>query len=146
MSSIQVLLVDDNAGFLKSIALILSNYPHVTVVGEAHSGTEALEKNRDLAPNLILMDLMMPEMNGLDATRHIKGGKAPPRVIMLTFYDNAEYRKAARAAGADGFVAKSEISTRLCPLINELFQDKQDIIEAMCKTNRKAMQSHSSKG
>ncbi len=123
MSRIRVLLVDDNPGFLKSASMLLSTDPRITVVGVAHSGAEALVKNERLAPDLVLMDLVMPEMNGLEATRQIKIGESPPLIIILTLYDNAEYRNAAMTVGADGFVAKSEAGTQLHPLIRELFAD-----------------------
>jgi DNA-binding NarL/FixJ family response regulator len=109
---------------LKSANLLLSTNPQITVVGEAHSGAEALVKNEGLAPDLVLMDLIMPGMNGLEATRRIKIGKSPPLIIILTLYDNAEYRNAAMTVGADGFVAKSEAGTQLHPLIRELFADE----------------------
>ncbi|MBN1259551.1 MAG: response regulator transcription factor [Anaerolineae bacterium] len=122
MSAIRILLVDDNRGFLKSAALLLSESPRFIIVGEAHSGYEALEKTKTLHPDLVLVDLAMPEMNGLETTRRIKQNTAPPRVIILTLYDNAEYRTAAEIAGADGFVAKSGAGIHLCPLIHTLFK------------------------
>lgn len=74
-----------------------------------------------LCPNLVLMDLAMPRMNGLEATRHIKAQPSAPYVVILTLNDSSEYRLASEAVGADGFVTKSEIGTTLLPLIDSLF-------------------------
>ena len=81
----------------------------------------ALEKVPLLKPDLVLMDLSMPEMNGLDATRAIKAHADGPRVIILTLHDNPEYRAAAADVRADGFVTKTELDLQLLPLIHELF-------------------------
>lgn len=124
MSPIRVLLVDDNFGFLKSARLLLSAHPDIVVAGEAHSGIEALAEIERLAPDLVLMDLVMPEMNGLEVTRRAKVGKSPPCIIILTLYYNPEYRNAALSVGADGFLSKSEVGRRLCPFIYELFKKR----------------------
>ena len=71
-------------------------------------------------PNLVLMDLAMNGMSGLEATRHLKAQPDPPWVIILTLHDNLEYRAAAERARADGFVAKSEFGDELLPLIHHL--------------------------
>jgi DNA-binding NarL/FixJ family response regulator len=66
------------------------------------------------------MDLTMPEMNGLEATRQLKARADEPRIIILTLHDNSEYRAAAAAASADGFVTKSELGMQLVPMIHHL--------------------------
>jgi DNA-binding NarL/FixJ family response regulator len=117
----RVLLVDDSPEFLESAAHFLNTDPHIEIVGRAHSGRGALEKVPLLKPDLVLMDLSMPEMNGLDATRAIKAHADGPRVIILTLHDNPEYRAAAADVRADGFVTKTELDLQLLPLIHELF-------------------------
>jgi two-component system response regulator NreC len=117
----RVLLVDDNAEFLDCAVNFLNGEPAVEVVGRASSGRGALEQVPLLQPDLVLMDLTMPEMNGLEATRRLKAGPDGPRVILLTLHDIPEYRAAAEEARADGFVAKSELGIQLLPLIHELF-------------------------
>jgi PAS domain S-box-containing protein len=118
---IRILLVDDSPGFLQSAASFLSADPLFEIVGLALSGRDALEQVAQLHPDLVLMDLAMPEMNGLEATRHIKAQPGGPRVVILTLHDNPEYQAAAQAVGADGFVAKSEFGAQLLPLIHGLF-------------------------
>lgn len=120
---VRILLVDDSPEFLESAARFLSADSQVEVVGCALSGREALEQVALLQPDLVLMDLALPDMHGLEATRHIKVQAGAPHVVILTLYDNPEYRTAAKAVGADGFVAKSEFGTQLLPLLHRLCND-----------------------
>jgi DNA-binding NarL/FixJ family response regulator len=120
-SARRVLLVDDNAEFLDSASHFLTADQRIEIVGRACSARTALEQVPLLKPDLVLMDLSMPEMNGLEATRRLKARPDSPRVIILTLYDHPEYRAAAAAARADGFVAKSDLGNHLLPLINRLF-------------------------
>jgi DNA-binding NarL/FixJ family response regulator len=120
--TLRVLLVDDNWAFLGSAEHFLCMEPHLQIVGCVASGQDAVEQVRLLAPDLVLMDLAMPGMTGLMAARLIKAMPHPPRVIILTVHDQPEYHAAAEAAGADGFVAKSEFGSELLPLIDRLFK------------------------
>jgi CheY-like chemotaxis protein len=117
----RVFLVDDSEEFLDSATHFLTADPKIEIVGRASSGRGALEQVPVLKPDLVLMDLNMPEMNGLEATRQLKSQPDGPRVIILTLHDNPEYRAAAEAVQADGFVAKTELGLQLLPLIQELF-------------------------
>ena len=121
MSPIRVLLVDDNPKFIAAAVHFLATLPEVTVVGYALSAQEGLAQAANLQPNLILMDIAMPNMNGLEATRELKTWPRVPYVVILTMYDNLEYRAAAKLAGADGFVTKSEFGAQLPLLIQALF-------------------------
>lgn len=125
-AAIRVLLVDDNLDFLKSTADFLSRRPGLELVGCATSAAEALDLVRHVDVDVVLMDYAMPGMNGLEATRRIKDRAAPPKVVMLTFHDAPEYREAARAAGADAFVAKAEMDSRLIAVLDSLFQRDGD--------------------
>jgi len=115
------MLVDDSHEFLDSAVRFLSADPRVMIVGHALSGDDALEQIQRLKPDLVLMDLAMPGMNGLQATSHIKAESSAPYVIILTLYDSPEYRAAAADVGADGFIIKSEFGTQVLPLIDVLF-------------------------
>lgn len=85
------------------------------------SGEEAVGKSVELQPDLVLMDLAMPGIGGLDATRKIKSGINPPRVIIITIHEGDEYRKSAEEAGADGFISKSELHIKLAKQIRSFF-------------------------
>lgn len=121
MSFVRILLVDDSLTFLESATRFLSANERLEIIGRALSGGEALEQVSQLCPDLVLMDLTMPGMNGLEATRRLKARQSAPYVIILTLSDSSEYCAAAVAAGADGFVTKSEFGTALLPLIHSLF-------------------------
>jgi CheY-like chemotaxis protein len=125
MNRINVLLVDDNQHFLETAADFLSSYPTMNIVGRAASGPEALQMIEEAAPDLVILDLSMPVMNGLEATRKIKARPFPPCVVMLTLYEGPEFSSFARSAGVDGFITKSEFGEALLPLIFGLFPDLQ---------------------
>ncbi|MBV8887849.1 MAG: response regulator transcription factor [Chroococcidiopsidaceae cyanobacterium CP_BM_RX_35] len=116
----RILLVDDNLAFLESATRFLSEEAQLKIVGQLLSGREALEQIPQLYPDLVLMDLAMPEMNGLEATSWIKKQPNAPYVVILTLNDSAEYRAAAEAVGADGLISKSEFGMKLLPLIYSL--------------------------
>jgi len=121
MAPLRILLVDDSAEFLESAARFLTMREDLNLVGSANSGHDAIAQALELKPDLVLIDLAMPGMNGLEATRLLKARAEAPRVVIMTLYDNAEYREAAREAAADGFIAKSAIGSQLFPMIASLF-------------------------
>jgi DNA-binding NarL/FixJ family response regulator len=120
MEPISVLLVDNSPEFLQVAAAFLSMIPQVAVVGTARSGQEGLRLTARLCPDLVLMDLVMPGMNGLEATKMIRAQAVVPKIIMLTLYDIPEYRAAAAAAGADGFLNKADFTEGLLPLMRDV--------------------------
>jgi DNA-binding NarL/FixJ family response regulator len=121
MLPVRVLLVDDSPEFLRAASLFLSADPEVAIVGTARSGQDALYQVEKVHPDLVLMDLAMPGMGGLEATRRIKARPGAPGVVIITLLDNPEYRAAAKSVGADGFVAKSAFATQLLSTIQSLF-------------------------
>lgn len=119
---IRTLMADDHATFLDELAHFLAENSEMDVVGRATSGEEALERTNALRPDLVLMDLAMPGMGGLEATRRLKAKTSAPRVIMLSLHEHPMYRKAALDAGANGFIPKSELGATLLPMIRSLFR------------------------
>jgi DNA-binding NarL/FixJ family response regulator len=105
--SLRVLVVDDQALVRAGFRMILDAEPGIDVVGEAADGGEAVRAARELRPDVVLMDVRMPEVDGLEATRRILGGDgATSRVLMLTTFDLDEYVYEALRAGASGFLLK----------------------------------------
>jgi DNA-binding NarL/FixJ family response regulator len=119
---VRTVLADDNPGFLAAARRFLATQP-VEVVGAARTGLETLRLLAALAPDLLLLDLEMPELDGLAVLRLVKARPDAPRVIVVTLHDDEQYRIAAAAAGADGFVAKRAFTTALGPLIRDLFRE-----------------------
>jgi DNA-binding NarL/FixJ family response regulator len=103
---IKVGIVDDDPLVRSALGLMLGGQPDIEVVGEATDGQEALGLVRTSAPDVVLMDIRMPRINGLDATRRVLADARPPRVIVLTTFGADEYVVDALAAGADGFLLK----------------------------------------
>ncbi len=104
----RVLLVDDHAVVRKSLAHYLSAQSDIEVVGEAADGEMAVQMARELTPDVILMDVSMPIMNGIDATRLIHEEFPDTRIIGLSVFDPAARMSAMMAAGAAGYVSKAE--------------------------------------
>lgn len=121
MHAIRVLLVDDNAAFASAATRFVNSLPRVEVLACATSAAAGLAQTARLAPDLVLMDVVMPGMSGLEAARRIKQGVDAPKTVILTLHDTEAYRSAAKAAGADGFIAKGDLVADLPPLLESLF-------------------------
>jgi DNA-binding NarL/FixJ family response regulator len=104
---IRVLIADDQALVRGGFRMILESQPDIEVVGEASDGREALARVRELAPDVVLMDVRMPELDGLEATRRLLTHPGAPRVLVLTTFDHDEYVYEAMRAGASGFLLKA---------------------------------------
>jgi len=106
VQTIKLLLVDDHAGFLSAVMRHLRKRPWLSVVGTAGNGLEAITASERLRPDVIVMDLAMPEMGGLQATRLIRAQDDAPMIVIASHFDDAEHRERALRAGADHFVSK----------------------------------------
>jgi DNA-binding NarL/FixJ family response regulator len=104
---IKVLICDDQAIVCEGLQVILESSPEITVVGIAHDGAEALEQIPQVQPDLVLMDLKMPGMNGIHATREIRTHYPQTRVLVLTTYDADEWVFDAIRSGASGYLLKN---------------------------------------
>ncbi|QGV81915.1 response regulator transcription factor [Streptomyces ficellus] len=104
--TIRVVLADDQPLVRSGLRMIMADQPGLEVVGEAATGVEAVGLVRDLAPDVVVMDIRMPGMDGIEATRLITGGPAATRVLVLTTFDEDDHVYGALRAGASGFVVK----------------------------------------
>ena len=121
MRKIRVLIVDDHTLVRDGIRALLALVSDIEVVGEAANGKEALEKVTELAPDVVLMDLAMPIMSGLEATRRIRKEFPKTRVLALTQYDDSEYVIPVIEAGACGFVTKMMAFSELASAIQAAY-------------------------
>ena len=124
MSKITVLLVDDHEGFINAALRHLRKVEWLEIVGRASNGLEAIERSETLRPDVVLMDLAMPEMGGLQATRLIKTQDAPPFIVIASHFDDAEHREHAMRAGADNFVSKLSYIQEVMPILEGLREDR----------------------
>jgi DNA-binding NarL/FixJ family response regulator len=115
--AIRVLLVDDHTMFREGVRALLSSYDDIEVVGEAADGRKAIEKVAQLHPDVVLMDIAMPGLSGLDATLELRRLEPDSRVLILTQYDNREYVFPILKAGAAGYVLKHAAATDLVSAI-----------------------------
>ena len=116
----RVLVVDDHELARRGIIAMLSGSRAIEIVGEAASGREAIEQARILRPDVVLMDVRMPDMDGLEATRHIKGERARTAVVILTIHANAHYLADALKAGAAGYLLKDISRTELIHAVQQV--------------------------
>ena len=100
--------------------LLFRKVDWLQVVGSAANGLEAIERSEALRPQVVLMDLAMPEMGGLQATRLIKTQDEPPYIVIASHFDDAEHREHAQRAGADNFVSKLSYIQEVMPLLRRL--------------------------
>jgi DNA-binding NarL/FixJ family response regulator len=103
---IRVVIADDQALVRDGFGMILDAQPDIEVVGQASDGREAVEMARELQPDVVLMDIRMPEVDGVEATRRLVADPTSPRILMLTTFDQNEYVYDAMKAGASGFLLK----------------------------------------
>lgn len=122
MKKIAVLIVDDHTLVRDGIRSLLALTADIEIVGEAADGREALEKVRQLLPDIVLMDLAMPIMGGLEATRRIRREFPATKVLALTQYDDSEYVIPVIEAGARGFVTKMSSSSELASAIQAVYK------------------------
>lgn len=120
MSAVRVLLVDDNSTFRRLATRFLAEHDEIEVVGALRGGRDALAQIHELRPDVVLIDLAMPDLSGLQTIPHLRAARAEVGIIVLTLLATEAYRQAALDAGADAFVAKPNLTTELLPAIRRV--------------------------
>lgn len=120
MGSLRVLIVDDSAVFREAAQNLIDSLHLVASVECAGSGMEALTRAAEIHPDLVLMDIMMPGMNGLEAMRVLRDRVPAPHMYAVTLHDSPEFCAAAVNSGADGLIPKREFAERISGLIAQL--------------------------
>ncbi len=124
MNEIKIIVVDDHAVMRDGIRALLSLHEDIQIVGEASDGREAIEKVAELVPNVVVMDIAMPGIDGLEASRRILKKNPRVKILVLTQHDNREYIISAVKAGVSGFVPKRALGAELVSAIRAVSQNE----------------------
>jgi DNA-binding NarL/FixJ family response regulator len=130
----RILIADDHGVLRAGLAAILNDEPDFEVVGEAGTSEEAVHLAAESHPNLVLMDLSMPEMGGIEATRRIHGQFPQMRVLILTLHEDVDMMRAAIQAGAGGYILKRAVKTELISAIQTVLRGDLYIQPSMMRS------------
>jgi DNA-binding NarL/FixJ family response regulator len=128
MGPLRILIVDDHELVRRGLRSILVTRPEWEICGEAADGSTAIEKARELKPDVVLLDITMPHVNGLDAARIIRRDVPRAKVIILSQYDESEMRARAFEVGAQGYISKSDAARQLLIAIESLISNHNSAV------------------
>ena len=120
----RVLVVDDHAVIRRGVQSILNSFPEWQICGEAANGQEAVDKARKLRPDLVILDINMPILNGLAAARAILRDHPETKVLIFTVHDSEQTVREIKAAGAHGYLSKSNLGDDLVRVVRDLLNAK----------------------
>ena len=124
MASLRILIADDHEVVRRGLAALLQQQPDWQVCGEAGDGREAVEKAQQLQPDVVILDIGMPSLNGLEATRQMLKANPKARILILTLHDSDQMVRDVLNAGARGFLLKSDAASELVAAVEALGRDK----------------------
>jgi DNA-binding NarL/FixJ family response regulator len=127
----RVLLADDHAVLRSGLRLLIDNQPDLTVVGEASDGSETLDKARALKPDVILLDINMPGIDGLAVLPMLRRDVPDSRILILTMHDDVNYLQQALQTGASGYVLKQAVDTELLAAVRAVLRGEKSVHPAM---------------
>lgn len=125
MNEIRVLLVDDHQMLRDGLRSLLVSKEYLQVIGEASSGKEAIQRAQDMVPDVVILDLGLPDMNGMDVMRAIKENRPDVKIVVLSMHISREYVKGAVEAGCDGYIPKSSTHTSLLDAIQVVMEGER---------------------
>lgn len=125
MASLHVLIVEDSQAWRRAIRSTLEESSDLLVIGECSDGLEAIRRSEQLQPDLVLLDIGLPGLNGLEAARRIRKVAPGSRILFLTAYISAELVREALQTGALGYVVKSNTASDLLPAVNAVMRDQR---------------------
>jgi len=132
-TSVRILVVDDFEPMRHLIRTVLLVKAHLQVVGEASDGLEAVQKAMELKPDLILLDIGLPLLNGIDAARQIRGVSPDSKIIFVSHETSADVLQKAMSSGAIGYVAKTKVGTDLINAIEAALQGKVFVSDGLAR-------------
>ncbi|MGD2157972.1 MAG: response regulator transcription factor [Anaerolineales bacterium] len=133
MDKIRILIADDHTIVRDGIRSLFEDEPDLEVVGEAEDGRSAVQLTKQLEPDVVIMDIAMPLLNGLEATRQIKRNKSNVKVLVLTMHDNEEYIRQVLASGAAGYVLKDTAAKELIGAIRAVYKGESILSPAITR-------------
>jgi DNA-binding NarL/FixJ family response regulator len=122
MPNVRILIVDDKESVRSGLRIFLELHEGFTVCGEASDGLEGIRKTFELKPDIVLLDISMPNLDGLEATHLIKEGSPRAQIVIVTDHNSLEAARLAATVGASGYVTKSLIPSDLVPMIQEVMR------------------------
>ncbi len=131
MSSIRILITDDYADWRRQVRAVLQARPEWQVISEAEDGLEAIEKAQGVKPDLILLDIGLPKLNGIEAARRIQQLSPSSKIIFLSQHNDLDIVRAALSTGARGYVRKTDVKRELLPAMDAVLQGKQFVSSSL---------------
>ncbi len=125
MAAVRTFIVDDSRAWRRAVCALLCDHLDVVVICESADGLDAVRKSEELQPDLVLLDIGLPNLNGLEAARQIREVSPGSRILFLTSYDSPEFLQEALSIGALGFVVKSHAARDLLSAVRAVLQDEQ---------------------
>jgi DNA-binding NarL/FixJ family response regulator len=129
--SIRILLVDDFKDWLRQVRLLLQSRPECQVIAEASDGPEAVQKAQDLKPDMILLDVGLPQLNGIEAARQIRQLSPSSKIVFLSQNNNLDTVRVALRTGAQGYVRKTDVKRELLPAMDAVLRGKQFVSSSL---------------
>jgi DNA-binding NarL/FixJ family response regulator len=127
LASVRILIVEDSQRWRRAIRSILEESPHLVVICECSDGLEAIRKSEQLQPDLVVLDIGLPKVNGLEAARHIRMVAPRSKILFLTAYTSADLLSEAIQTGALGYVVKPDAGGELLSAVNAVMRDQRFI-------------------
>ena len=145
MATIRLLVADDHEVIRRGVRSLLGTQPGWEVSGEAATGREAVEKAKQLKPDLVVLDITMPELDGLEATRQILEAVPKTKVLILTMHESEQVMSEVLKAGALGYVLKSDAADNLVPAVKALIHGKPFFTSSVSRMMLKGYLKHSTR-
>jgi DNA-binding NarL/FixJ family response regulator len=126
MKNVKILIVDDHEIFRRGLRALLEPYSDWQICGEAVDGLDAVDKCKPLGPDIVILDITMPRLNGLEAARLIKKQNPDLRIVIITQHDSPQVQAAAMEAGAQAFVTKSSVGNELVAALRTIIKNMDE--------------------
>lgn len=134
METIKIILADDHTLIRAGLKALLSFSPEFEVIGEADDGLSAIHQVEEKHPDILILDLSMPNMSGIDCIKEIRSRGLHCNILVLTMYDDEEYIKEVMRSGADGYLLKKSADSELIAAIHKIYHGKKYLNEAISET------------